>query len=66
MDAERAREEQEARVLEIEEAVANSHESGQADDEAVWMAQAAGWRMKMEVRLRAERGREADGPRTVH
>ena len=57
MDAERAREEQEKRVVEIEEAVATSRETAETDGEAVWMAHAASWRMKMEVRLRGERGR---------
>ena len=65
MDAERAREEQEARVFEIEEAVANSRESAETDDEAVWAAQSASWRMKMEVRLRGERNRLKDRTKTV-
>ncbi len=65
MDAERAREEQEARVIEIEEAVANSRESADTDDEAVWAAQSASWRMKMEVRLRGERNRLTQRAKTV-
>ena len=65
VDAERAREEQEKRVVEIEEAVAASRASGDADGEAVWMAQAASWRMKMEVRLRGERGRLSDRSKAV-
>ena len=65
MDAERAREEQEARVTEIEEAVAMSRESGKTNDDAVWMAQAASWRMKMEVRLRGERSRLVERSKAV-
>jgi hypothetical protein len=57
MEAERAREAQEARVSEIENAVAASRDEDQDSDEAVWVAQAATWRMKMEVRLRGEKGR---------
>jgi hypothetical protein len=57
MEAERAREAQQLRVSEIEDAVAASREDGQSSDEAVWVAQAATWRMKMEVRLRGEKGR---------
>lgn len=57
MEAEKAREQQELRVTSIEEAVATSRESDQDGDEAGWVAQAAGWRMKMEVRLRSERSR---------
>ena len=65
MDAERAREEQEARVVEIEHAVATSRDSADANDDAVWMAQAASWRMKMEVRLRGERNRLVERTRNV-
>ena len=51
VEAERAREMQEARVTEIEDAVHASRELEQTEDDAVWLAQAASWRMKMEVRL---------------
>jgi len=57
MEAERAREAQQARVVEIEDAVAASREEDHSSEEAVWIAQAATWRMKMEVRLRGEKGR---------
>ena len=57
VEAERAREMQEARVVEIQEAVSASREAEAAEEDAVWIAQAASWRMKMEVRLRGERGR---------
>ncbi len=57
MEAERARAEQQERVDQLEERVAESRLSGMDEDEACWAAQSAAWRMKMEVRLRAERGR---------
>ncbi|MGB0639589.1 MAG: hypothetical protein ACPGTU_09660 [Myxococcota bacterium] len=55
VEAERAREKQESRVDSIEKAVEDSREKAQVEDEACWVAQAASWRMKMEVRLRQER-----------
>jgi flagellar export protein FliJ len=66
MSAERARLEQEARVDEITESVAQSRESGRTDDEAGWMAQAQAWRLKMELALRRERGRLAEATQEVH
>lgn len=60
MEAERAREAQQERVEALETKVAQSREREGGDDEACWVAHAAAWRMKMEVRLRAERGRLAD------
>ena len=57
MEAERAREAQQERVDALETKVAASREREAGDDEACWVAHAAAWRMKMEVRLRAERGR---------
>ena len=60
MEAERAREQQELRVNSIEEAEASSRVSSQDDEEACRVAQAAAWRMKMEVRLRSERIRLAE------
>lgn len=57
MEAERARERQQERVHALETRVAASREQQAADDEACWVAHAAAWRMKMEVRLRAEKGR---------
>ncbi len=57
MEAERAREAQQERVDALESKVAASRELEAGDDEACWVAHAAAWRMKMEVRLRAERGR---------
>jgi hypothetical protein len=55
VEAERAREKQESRVDSIEQAVETSREDGHQEDEACWVAQAASWRMKMELRLRQER-----------
>ena len=60
MEAERAREAQQERVEALETKVAESREREGGDDEACWVAHAAAWRMKMEVRLRAERGRLAE------
>ena len=57
MEAERAREIQTERVVEIEDAVAASRANMDADGEACWVAQEAAWRMKMEVRLRTEKSR---------
>ena len=57
MEAERAREVQSDRVVQIEQAVASSRMNAEVDDEACWVAQEAAWRMKMEVRLRGERSR---------
>lgn len=57
MEAERAREIQENRVVQIEEAVASSRDNADPTDDACWVAQEAAWRMKMEVRLRGERQR---------
>ena len=57
MEAERAREIQANRVVEIEDAVAASRANIDSDDEACWVAQEAAWRMKMEVRLRTEKSR---------
>ena len=65
MEAERAREMQQERVSTIEEAVSASRASEEASDEAGWVAQAAAWRMKMEVRLRTERNRLAERTETV-
>jgi flagellar export protein FliJ len=65
MEAERAREMQQERVSTIEEAVSASRASEAASDEAGWVAQAAAWRMKMEVRLRTERNRLAERAETV-
>jgi flagellar export protein FliJ len=60
MEAERAREVQQERVEALESEVAASREGEATSDEACWVAQAAAWRMKMEVRLRTERGRLAE------
>jgi flagellar export protein FliJ len=60
VEAEHAREVIEARVNAIEVSVANSRDGGCDGDEAGWVAQAAAWRMKMEMRLRTERGRLAE------
>ena len=60
MEAERAREIQADRVVQIEEAVASSRMNTDGDDEACWVAQEAAWRMKMEVRLRGEQSRLHD------
>ena len=57
MEAERAREQQQARVESIEDAVSESRQAEENSEEACWVAQAAAWRMKMEVRLRGERHR---------
>ena len=57
VEAERAREMQEDRVKQLQEAVHASREAERAEEDAVWIAQAASWRMKMEVRLRGEKGR---------
>ena len=65
MEAERAREQQQARVTEIEDAVAASREGEPGSDEAMWAAQAASWRMKMEVKLRGEKGRLAERSQKV-
>ena len=65
VEAERAREMQEARVTEIEDAVHASRELEQTEDDAVWLAQAASWRMKMEVRLRGEKGRLVEREQAV-
>ena len=65
VEAERAREMQEARVTEIQDAVTASREAEQGDEDAIWVAQAASWRMKMEVRLRGERGRLVEREQTV-
>jgi len=65
VEAERERETQEARVVELEDAVAASREEQQDSDDAVWVAQAATWRMKMEVRLRGEKGRLQEREETV-
>ena len=56
MEAERAREIQQSRVVEIEEAVASSRDNSEPTDDACWVAQEAAWRMKMEVRLRGVQG----------
>jgi len=60
VEAERARELQEERVVSMEDAVSASRTSEENSDEACWVAQAAAWRMKMEVRLRSERNRLAE------
>ena len=65
MEAERARELQEERVATIEEAVSASRDAEGSTDEAGWVAQAAAWRMKMEVRLRSERNRLAERAEVV-
>jgi hypothetical protein len=57
MEAERAREIQADRVVEIEQAVATSRDNSEPNDAACWVAQEAAWRMKMEVRLRTEKNR---------
>jgi hypothetical protein len=57
MEAERAREIQADRVVEIQQAVATSRDNSQPNDAACWVAQEAAWRMKMEVRLRTEKNR---------
>ena len=59
VEAERAREMQEARVVEKRRPSA-SREAEAVEEDAIWVAQAASWRMKMEVRLRGERGRLAE------
>ena len=60
VEAERARELQQERVVSMEEAVNASRASEDNSEEACWVAQAAAWRMKMEVRLRTERNRLAE------
>ena len=55
VEAERAREQQETRIDTIEKAVEESRQGTSEEDEACWVAQAASWRMKMEIRLRQER-----------
>ena len=65
VEAERAREMQEERVREIQEAVTASREAEAGEEDAVWVAQAASWRMKMEVRLRGERGRLVEREQVV-
>jgi hypothetical protein len=57
MEAERAREIQADRVVEIQQAVATSRDNAEPNDAACWVAQEAAWRMKMEVRLRTEKNR---------
>ena len=57
VEAERARELQEERVAELQDAVAASRASEEGEEDAIWVAQAASWRMKMEVRIRGEQGR---------
>jgi hypothetical protein len=57
MEADRARDAQEAVVLDMEEKITQSRNSDTDDDEACWVAQAAAWRLKMEMRLRTEKGR---------
>ena len=57
MEAERAREIQADRVVEIQQAVATSRDNSEPNDAACWVAQEAAWRMKMEVRLRTEKNR---------
>ena len=65
VEAERAREMQEERVREIQEAVTASREAETGEEDAIWVAQAASWRMKMEVRLRGERGRLVEREQVV-
>ena len=65
VEAEKAREMQEIRVIELENAVSASREEQESSEDAVWVAQAANWRMKMEVRLRGEKGRLAEREQTV-
>jgi len=60
VEAERAREMQQERVVTMEEAVSASRAAEESSEEACWVAQAAAWRMKMEVRLRSERNRLAE------
>jgi len=60
VEAERARELQQERVVSMEEAVSASRSAEENSEEACWVAQAAAWRMKMEVRLRSERNRLAE------
>jgi flagellar export protein FliJ len=57
MNAERVRQMQQARVDEIVDSVARSRKSEVGDEEAMWVAQAQAWRLKMELALRRERGR---------
>jgi len=57
VEAERARDAQEAVVSEMEEVISESRNNDSDDDEACWVAQAAAWRLKMEMRLRTEKGR---------
>lgn len=57
VEAERARDAQQAVVSEMEEDLLESRNRDVEDDEACWVAQAAAWRLKMEVRLRNEKGR---------
>jgi len=57
VEAERARDVQEAVVSEMEEVISESRNNDMDDDEACWVAQAAAWRLKMEMRLRTEKGR---------
>ena len=66
VEAERAREMQEERVIDLEDAVTASRENQLSQEDAVWVAQAATWRMKMEVRLRGEKGRLLEHEQTVH
>jgi len=60
MRADRARVEQQARVDQITESVARSHDNERLEDEAGWLAQAQAWRLKMAMALRRERGRLAE------
>ena len=57
VEAERARDAQEILVSEMEDEIKESRQNDADDDEACWVAQAAAWRLKMEVRLRTEKGR---------
>jgi len=57
VEAERARDAQETLVSEMEDEINESRQNDADDDEACWVAQAAAWRLKMEVRLRTEKGR---------
>jgi hypothetical protein len=57
VEAERARDVQETVVSEMEEVISESRNNDRHDDEACWVAQAAAWRLKMEMRLRTEKGR---------
>ena len=60
VEAERNRDAQEMVVSEMEAELSESRANILEDDEACWVAQAAAWRLKMEVRLRAEKGRLAE------